>query len=187
MALDLRAAVAPHLDARPSVPEGGVPAGVLVPVIEGEEPSLVFTVRADTLSHHGGEVSFPGGRPHDEDPDLRATALRETQEELGIDPGSVEVLGALPPVPTFVSGFVVVPFVGMLPELPALRPNPAEIAEVLEIPVRTLLSVEREVEWLIEGRTWTGHVFEHDGHVIWGATARMLKTFLDAIREEGWE
>jgi 8-oxo-dGTP pyrophosphatase MutT (NUDIX family) len=182
----LRDSVARHLDPDPVVPDGGRPAAVLVPIVGEEDPEVVFTLRTDTLPSHQGEVSFPGGSRHVEDDDLRATALRETEEELGIPPGAVEVLGALEPIHTFVSGFIVVPYVGLISERPLYRPNPHEIAEVIEAPLRDLLVLEREEELDFEGTIWTGHVFDHGEHRIWGATARILKGFLDILRKEGW-
>src|SRR5918992_5570760 len=108
----LSASLAP---APETLPEGGgAPAGVLVPVIAGAAPSLVFTKRTEDLRRHPGEISFPGGLPHPEDADLRATALRETEEEIGVPAGSVEVVGTLPPISTFVTGILIVPFVGLL-------------------------------------------------------------------------
>src|SRR5512134_3862906 len=95
-------------------------AGVLLPLIDGTEPSLVFTKRSEDLSRHRGEISFPGGLGHDEDDSVERTALRETQEEVGIDPDAIEVLGALEPVHTFVTGILIVPFVGLLAERPVI-------------------------------------------------------------------
>ena len=112
---DIALAVAPHLDAdpRPRPAPGDRLAAVLALVV-GDVPALVFTERAADLSRHPGEVSFPGGLADPEDVDLRATALRETYEEIGIEPASVTVLGALRPIHTFVSAILVTPFVGML-------------------------------------------------------------------------
>src|SRR5207247_4409751 len=103
------------LEARPSpsIPDGVVPAPVLVPVlVAAPEPRLVFTKRTDTLSRHAGEISFPGGLA-DPDEDLAAAALREAQEELGLAPSDVELMGALEPVHTRVTGILILPFVGL--------------------------------------------------------------------------
>jgi 8-oxo-dGTP pyrophosphatase MutT (NUDIX family) len=167
--------------------EGGVPAGVMVPVIEGSEPQLLFTRRTDLVRHHKGEISFPGGVRHGGDPDLLSTALRETEEELGIAPEAFEVLGALPPVPTIVSGYVIVPFVGVLRESPALRPSPVEIDEVLELPVSALDAAEHEVQATDgDGATRGWFAYDVDGHVVWGATGRIVHSFLEALRRSGW-
>jgi 8-oxo-dGTP pyrophosphatase MutT (NUDIX family) len=157
------------------------PAAVLVPVlVASHEPRLVFTKRAKAMSRHAGEISFPGGLA-DPDEGLAATALRETEEELGLPSADVELLGTLPPVHTHVSGILVVPFVGMLHLDPRFTPNAAEIEEVLEFPVQRLLDVGTE-RWLErEDMRFQTYVFEVDGHVIWGATARILRSFLDAL------
>src|SRR5438309_5472446 len=123
------------------------PAAVLLPLVDGEDPVVVFTKRTDHLKRHPGEISFPGGMWHEGDPDLLSTALRETEEELGLPPELVEVLGALEPLQTFTSGFTIVPFVGALEADPAFTANPGEIAAVLEFPLSRLLDVERPMSW----------------------------------------
>lgn len=183
MPSDLRSRLLNALDPSP-VPEpapGDRLAGVLLPLLTGKEPSLVFTLRTDHLPRHAGEISFPGGIEHAEDADLRATALRETREELGIGPEAVEVLGALRPVHTHVSGILVVPFVGMLEARPAFHPNEEEIAEVLEFPISRLAAVEAVVELPVDDHVYRGWAYEVDGHTIWGATARILHEFLDVV------
>jgi 8-oxo-dGTP pyrophosphatase MutT (NUDIX family) len=175
-----RALPPPRLD--PPLPEG-TPAGVLVPLVDGRSPSLLFTLRTELVLHHKGEISFPGGVRHEEDPDLLTTALRETEEELGIPPAAVQVLGALPPVHTMVSGFVIVPFVGRLAELPTMAPSEVEVAEVLQLDLARLAKVEREVLGA-SGRSW--HAYELDGSLVWGATGRVLHSLLDVLRGEGW-
>jgi 8-oxo-dGTP pyrophosphatase MutT (NUDIX family) len=159
------------------------PAAVLLPLVDGVEPSIVFTKRTDDLPRHPGEISFPGGLRHEEDEDLVATALRETEEELGLSPDDVEVLGALEPLETFTSGMSIAPFVGALEADPVFTANPGEIAEVLEFPLSRLIDVERGMSWHHEGQTYWGHVYELDGHTIWGATARILNEFLELIRK----
>jgi 8-oxo-dGTP pyrophosphatase MutT (NUDIX family) len=166
----------------PPLPEG-TPAGVLVPLVEAPAPSLLFTLRTDLVLHHKGEISFPGGVRHEDDPDLMTTALRETEEELGIPSSTVEILGALPAVHTIVSGYVIVPFVGWLAEVPPLSPSPIEVAEVLQLDLARLSKVEREV-LSGEGRAW--HAYELDGSLVWGATGRVLHQLLGILRDEGW-
>ena len=169
---------------RVAVPDVARPAAVLLPLVEDPEPWIVFTKRTDDLPRHPGEISFPGGMRHEGDRDLLATALRETHEELGIDPAAVDVLGALSPLQTFTSGTAIVPFVGTLAADPVFTANPAEIAEVLEFPVARLLEVEKPLAWSREHETYWGHVYELDGHTIWGATARILNEFLELYRKE---
>jgi 8-oxo-dGTP pyrophosphatase MutT (NUDIX family) len=160
-------------------------AGVLVPLVLGEPPTAVFTRRTEHLSRHAGEISFPGGLRHDEDDDLRATALRETREELGLDPAAVDVLGVLPSVHTFVSGILIVPFVGVLVERrPAFRPNDAEIAEVLEFALLELDRAESLVELPRDGGVYRGYAYEMPNATIWGATARILHDLLEAMRAD---
>ena len=167
--------------------EDGVPAAVLVPVIDAPRPRLLLTKRAETVRDHRGEISFPGGVRHREDPDLLATALRETEEELGIPARAVEILGRLAPTPTIVTGYVIVPFVGLLAEVPPLSPSPVEIAEVLEMELGTLARVEREAGRSDPSgvfRTW--FAYEVGGHTVWGATGRIVHGFLESLRSGGW-
>lgn len=169
-------------DPRPPVPAGTSLAAVLVPVVvAGPEPRLVFTRRSDQLSRHAGEISFPGGLLDPGEEPL-AAALREAREELGLSPDAVEVLGALPPVHTVVSGVLVVPFVGLLREEPSFAPNASEIAEVLEFSLPALAAAGQERELEGEGRRFMSYVFDMGGTVIWGATARILWAFLGVAR-----
>lgn len=163
-------------------PGPGRPAAVLIPLVQGPDPEVIFTRRAAGLTRHAGEISFPGGMHDAGDADLLATALREAEEELGLSPDTVDVLGALEPISTFTTGFWVTAFVGALEVAPDLVPNPQEIAEVIQVPVRVLAEVEAEMEWIREDRTWKGFVYEADGHLIWGATGRMLHEFLEVYR-----
>jgi 8-oxo-dGTP pyrophosphatase MutT (NUDIX family) len=143
------------------------------------EPSLLLTVRSDQVRDHKGEISFPGGVTHPEDRDLLATALRETEEELGIEPSAFDVLGALPATHTVVSGYVIQPFVGILAKRPAITPSPIEIAEVLELEIARLAAVEEMVQ------SWFAYTL--DGYTVWGATGRIVHAFLEAwnrAREE---
>jgi 8-oxo-dGTP pyrophosphatase MutT (NUDIX family) len=167
--------------------EPGVPAAVLVPVIDVPRPRLLLTRRTDTVRDHKGEISFPGGVRHAEDPDLLTTALRETDEELGIPGRRVEVLGRLPPTHTIVSGYVIVPFVGLLHEVPPMTPSPVEIAEVLQMDLGRLTTVEQEAGSRDQAgafRTW--YAYELEGHMVWGATGLILHGFLEALRAGGW-
>jgi 8-oxo-dGTP pyrophosphatase MutT (NUDIX family) len=167
-------------------------AAVLALLVREPVPSLLFTVRAGTLSRHAGEVSFPGGLRDPEDADLAATALRETEEEVGVAREAPTVLGALPPVHTFVSGILVTPFVATLRALPPLRVSHGEIDRVLTVPLKTLHAVEAERELRRAGqreggRVWKGWWYETGDATIWGATGFMLHALLDLIRkEEPW-
>jgi 8-oxo-dGTP pyrophosphatase MutT (NUDIX family) len=161
---------------------GGTDAAVLVAIFgHPERPGLVFTERRADLRRHPGEISFPGGRQDSPDEALSRTALREAEEEIGLDPADVELIGALPPVGTFVTGYKVHPFVGMIPADLALRPNPDEVAAVLLFGLEELragFAMRRLVRRGLPIRTPTYEVGEH---LIWGATARILAELLERL------
>jgi 8-oxo-dGTP pyrophosphatase MutT (NUDIX family) len=161
---------------------GGTDAAVLIPIFgHPEQPGLVFTERRSDLRRHPGEISFPGGRQDDPAEDLIATALREAEEEIGLDPGDVEVIGALPPVGTFVTGYKVHPFVGLIPEGLSFRPSPSEVAAILLFRLEELragFAMRRLVRRGIPIRTPTYVIGEH---LIWGATARILGELLGRL------
>jgi 8-oxo-dGTP pyrophosphatase MutT (NUDIX family) len=176
----LREALEPDPQAE-SVPGARV-AAVLLPLIDATDPQMVFTRRTEDLPRHPGEISFPGGMQEEADADVRETALRETEEELGIPPRDVEILGALEPVHTVVSGILIVPLVGMLDARPSFRPDVGEIAEVLEYPLSRLTEAEAIVEWPIGDHVYRGFAYEMDGNTIWGATAHILHDFLLTVK-----
>ena len=188
--VDLRRHLADALvsDPRPEPGPGDRLAAVLVPIVEPADETadaaIVFTRRTEHLSRHAGEISFPGGIRHEDDADLRATALRESEEELALAPSAVEVLGALPAVHTFVSSILVVPFVGLLRGRPAFRPDAGEIAEVLEYGLTSLIDAERTVEFRRQEGVYRGYAYEMGPHTIWGATARILHDLLELVRAE---
>jgi 8-oxo-dGTP pyrophosphatase MutT (NUDIX family) len=169
---------------RSAVPlvEGSLPAAVLVPLFERDgEACVVLTKRPETMPSHQGEIAFPGGKFDGRvDVDLEATALREALEEVGIEPASVEIVAQLEGIATVASRFTSTPFVGFLSEPPVLRPNPLEVVRVLEVPLSALMAegVYREEEW----DTWMAelhvHFYELDDETVWGATARILTSFL---------
>jgi 8-oxo-dGTP pyrophosphatase MutT (NUDIX family) len=161
-------------------------ASVLIPVVGSPEPTLVFTVRTDTLPSHKGQISFPGGSIDPEDVSPEAAALREAQEELGIDPQLVRILGRLDSVPTFVSGYVIHPFVGWMDELPQLTPNSAEVASVMQVP---LADLSDDIRWepgtVHAGRTYPTEAWVWKNNIIWGATARIVRIFLERLSTAG--
>jgi 8-oxo-dGTP pyrophosphatase MutT (NUDIX family) len=179
---DVRTRLEGSLDPHPSPTAGPGDrlAAVLLPLVEGDR--LVLTRRTEHLSRHPGEISFPGGLAHDEDADLAATALRETQEELGLPPDDVAVLGALAPVHTFVSSILIVPFVGVVSGDPVFAPSEAEIAQVLAYPLDELAATETTVEWPRDGHVYRGFAYPmRDGNTIWGATAAILHQLLERL------
>jgi 8-oxo-dGTP pyrophosphatase MutT (NUDIX family) len=166
-------------------PPGLLPAGVLVPLfLVEEDPHLLFTRRTGIVKHHQDQISFPGGVRDPGDPHLLATALRETEEEIGLQPEVVEILGTLNPVTT-VTGFWVNPFVGLIPYPYEFRPNPLEVRQLLFYPVREFYPPDR---WETGDYHYQGKVVRvccwHLGDTtIWGATARMLLDFLARLGE----
>jgi 8-oxo-dGTP pyrophosphatase MutT (NUDIX family) len=156
-------------------------AAVLVPLyVRDGSLWVVLTRRTETVEHHRGQISFPGGAEEEEDGTLLATALRETEEEIGISAADVRVLGALSPLTT-VTDFYVEPFVGAIPYPYVFRPAEAEIAEVVEVPVAAMMDPSALERRALPGRDEPVLFYHHGPHVIWGATARMLKELLDAL------
>ena len=124
---------------------------------------------------------FPGGRQDEPDEDLLATALREAQEEIGLDPARVELAGALPPIGTYVTSYKVHPFVGLIPEGLPLEPNPAEVETVLTFALEKLRGAYAMRRLLRRGVPVRTPTFEVDGHMIWGATGRILQDLLERL------
>ncbi len=176
----LRAALEP--DPRHEPPAGDRLAAVLAPILVEHDHAVVFTRRPEAMSRHPGQISFPGGMLHETDATPADAALRETQEEIGLAPSDVELLGSLPPVHTVVSGTLVVPFVGLVRGRPVYVPNAAEVDEVFEVPLARLMEVEAEEGWERGGQRFTTYVYEVDGRTIWGATAHMLHDLLEIVR-----
>ena len=187
MALTVGDALAARLESEPhpTTRPGDRHAAVVALVIETPEPSILFTERAAGLSRHAGELSFPGGLQEPQDASPAGTAVRETFEEIGLDPSAYRLLGALSPVHTFVSGILVTPFVGLIESLPELAVSDAEIARVLTVPIPVLAAAEEERELHRDGgRVWKGWWYEVQGVTVWGATGFMLHELLEALREE---
>ncbi|TRX73198.1 CoA pyrophosphatase [Pseudomonas mangiferae] len=161
-------------------------AAVLVPVTRSDEPELVLTLRASGLSTHGGEVAFPGGRRDPEDRDLVHTALREADEEIGLPPGLVEVIG---PLSTLVSrhGIKVTPYVGFVPDFVEYRPNDAEIAAVFSVPLTFFCRDPRETTHRIDylGQSWYVPSYRFGEFKIWGLTAIMVVELVNLVFDAG--
>jgi 8-oxo-dGTP pyrophosphatase MutT (NUDIX family) len=163
------------------------PAAVLVPLyVKERELWTLFTKRSEAVENHKGQISFPGGMEALDDASPWETAVRETEEEIGVPRKAVLPLGQLPEVVTF-TGFRIRPFVGAIPWPFELRENAREVASVLEIPIRVLMGPtlveERAFAW--KGRSIPIPVFHVKGHVIWGATAFLLSSLLEALTDEG--
>ena len=158
-------------------------AAVLVPLFEnGGECQILFTKRTDQVKHHKGEISFPGGMFDEEDGNLKKTALREAFEEIGLNEEDVQILGTLDDIVT-VTEFIVTPFVGVFPYPYPFKVSPIEIAELIEVPLKSLLDSDcfGEKEIIQNDRRRIVQTYQFKHHNIWGATARILKQFLDLI------
>jgi 8-oxo-dGTP pyrophosphatase MutT (NUDIX family) len=158
-------------------------AAVLVPLFtKGQDCHIVFTKRSDNVRYHKGEISFPGGVFDDKDLELQRTALREASEEIGLKESDVQIIGVLDDIIT-VTQFIVTPFVGLFPYPYPFELSPIEIAELIEVPLPALLDEdcfsEREI---IRGTSKeVVYAYQYENHIIWGATARILRQFLDLI------
>jgi 8-oxo-dGTP pyrophosphatase MutT (NUDIX family) len=162
-------------------------AGVLVPLFHGQaDLELLFTRRTDTVLTHKGQISFPGGQQEESDQETVETALRESYEEIGLEPSRVTVLGQLDDVFTSVSGFVITPVVGIVEGgIGELRPAPDEVRSVFLVPVSTLLdpSVHTTETREFEDQRYRIHYYSVGDDVIWGATGRIVYQFLKAWEE----
>ena len=160
-----------------------VPAGVMLILYPKDgEYCILLNKRTDRVEHHKGEISFPGGSVDDGDKSALHAALRETHEEMGIRPEDVRVLGAVDDVPTN-SYFLINTFVGTIPYPYEFKPSAAEVAEVLEVPVSTLLSDSsaRDEVRIVDGELSYSPVYAYREHLIFGATARILEQFLGLL------
>jgi 8-oxo-dGTP pyrophosphatase MutT (NUDIX family) len=161
---------------------GSVDAAVLVPLyLDSGDLHAVFTKRRDDLSHHAGEISFPGGRKDFPDEDLRLTALREAEEEIGLPPNEVEVVGALPPVGTFVTNYKIHPFVGVIKPGHAWVPQPTEVEVILELSLPDLIAGHEMKRLVRKGVPFKTPTYTVDGNLIWGATARIVQHLLERV------
>ncbi len=165
-------------------PGDRVPAAVLVLFVHrDEEPHLVFTKKTGEVPHHQGQFSFAGGVVERSDGSRVETALREAREEIGLDSRDVEVLGMLDDVPTATSRFVITPVVAFCRHAPTLQADGREIERILEIPLRRLLDPAsfREELWERDGALHPVFFFTYGEDVVWGATARILRSLLDLL------
>lgn len=162
-------------------------AAVLIAVTDHpSDPDIIFTLRAQHLSTHSGEVSFPGGKWEDSDENLLHTALRESEEEIGLKPEYVEVLASLEPRKTRL-GIQVTPFVGLVPADTTLVPNFSELDAIFRVPVSFFLADKRIRTDLYKQRErdFWAPAYEFNGYEIWGFTANILVTFLNRSLQAG--
>ena len=168
------------------VPPGPlIRAAVLVPLVDRGGPHLVFAKRTETVGTHKGQISFPGGTLDPADASLLDAALRECEEEVGLPRAAVEPLGALDDTETVATQFVITPWVGVVLEPIAWRPDGEEIEKVIEVPLAALVDPAnvRVEHWERQGVLREIHFFDWGGETIWGATARILRHYLDLVLE----
>ena len=161
---------------------GRIDAAVLVPLFVSDGAlHAVFTRRRDDLRRHAGEISFPGGRQDDDESDLRLTALREAEEEIGLPPDAVELIGALQPTPTIATSYAIYPFVGRIEPGHEWTPSAGEVAQILELSLPDLRAGYGRRRLLRRGVPFRTDVYCVGEHLIWGATARILGDLLDRV------
>lgn len=164
-----------------SFPSDQQQAGVLIALTDHvNDPEVILTKRAAKLSTHSGEIAFPGGKHDEDDPDLLYTALREAEEEVGISPEQVEIVGPLGQVMSK-HGLKVTPWVGIVPREISLIPNPGELDEVFTVPLSFFMQEHRYCfdEIRFRGKTLYVPAWDFNGHIIWGLTAYMLVELLN--------
>ncbi|MGZ4795020.1 MAG: NUDIX hydrolase [Acidimicrobiia bacterium] len=173
---------------------GARDAAVLVAMFEAAGvANVVLTKRPETMPSHQGEIAFPGGKREPEDPTLADAALREAQEEVGLDPTTVEIVAELDRIATVASAFTITPFVGLLDVEPSLVPDPREVVDAFVVPVTELLHPDayHEETWDLFGAPRPMAFFELPGETVWGATARILTRLLtlltDSARGPEWD
>jgi 8-oxo-dGTP pyrophosphatase MutT (NUDIX family) len=158
-------------------------AAVLVPLFQKEgDCHLLFTKRSEQVKYHKGEISFPGGVVDEEDKELINTALREADEEIGLKESDVQIIGLLDDIVT-ITEFIVTPIVGLFTYPYSFKVSEVEIAELIEVPLASLLEEDcfSEREIFRGGQNEIVYAYQYGKHIIWGATARILKQFLDLI------
>ena len=161
-------------------------AAVLVPLFQkGKDCHLLFTKRSEEVKYHKGEISFPGGVVDEEDLELINTALREAHEEIGLKERDVQIIGVLDDIVT-ITEFIVTPIVGLFPYPYPFKVSEVEIAELIEVPLASLLEEDcfSEREIFRGGQKEVVYAYQYGKHIIWGATARILKQFLDLITSQ---
>ncbi len=165
-------------------PRRFIPSAVLMPIfLKEEELYIIFTKRTSKVKDHKGQISFPGGKYSKSDLNLLSTALRECQEEIGVEKRHIKILGELDDIIT-VTGYLISPYVGVIPYPYRFKTSVNEVEDIIEVPVSALLNdksfrVERSIK--INGKSFPVYYFFYQGHIIWGATARILKQFLELV------
>ena len=163
-----------------------IPSAVLIPIyLKDGEYHVLFTQRTEKVRDHKGQISFPGGAYEEQDGTMLNTALRESNEEIGLDTGTVELLGELDDFATMGTNYIISPFVGAIPWPFSLKLFPTEVKEIIEVPLLSLLDKDclGQTNQYIDGELVATDSYLYQGKVIWGATARILKQFLGIISQ----
>ena len=157
-------------------------SAVLLPIYHKQgQHYILFTKRTETVQNHKGQISFPGGAYEEQDSTLAHTALRECAEEIGVAAEAIELLGELDDTITTTSGYIIAPFVGVIPWPYPLKVDPIEVEEIVEVPISALLDKDylHKETTVTNGQVVTSYSYHYRGNVIWGVTARILNQFLD--------
>jgi len=163
-----------------------ISAAVLVPFFrKNGSYHILFTRRTEMVEHHKGQISFPGGMREEQDRDLKMTVLREVFEEIGLEKENVDLVGEIDDMETL-TGFQVTPFIGFIPHPFDFRLSRDEIEELIEVPFSFFADRCncKEEKWMHEGIRRNVYVFQYNRHRIWGATARIMKHFVDLLEGE---
>lgn len=175
----------PSIKACPEDEDDCLKAAVLILLYpKNNRPHLVFIKRSHTVHHHQNQISFPGGQKEGTE-SLEQTALRETEEELGLNQQKIKVLGQLTPLYVAASNYLIHPVVAFLEETPHFQAQPEEVAEIIEVPLEHLLKEEnlKKEIWTLRGRKALVPFYHFQDHKIWGATAMILSEFLSLVEE----
>lgn len=162
----------------------GKPAAVLIPIVKRAKLSVLFTVRAKHLNNHAGQISFPGGRWDDTDTNLTETALRESEEEIGLMRNTVDIVGSIKPFRT-ISRYEVTPFIGLVEDSLELTINPLEVDEVFEVPLDYLVEPQNHLSHMIKREEYEYPVWfiPWQDRMIWGATAAFIRSLSNHLIE----
>ena len=152
-------------------------SAVLIPIFYNQgQYHILFTERSDAVVFHKGQVCFPGGTQEPSDSSLLQTALRECEEEIGLEAKDIEILGELDDILTFVTNYVISPFVAFIPHPHSLKTNGREVKGAFSVPLSFLMDEANFKQ--------DSYAYEYEGHIIWGATARILRQFIDLLKFE---
>ncbi|HRY34101.1 MAG TPA: CoA pyrophosphatase [Bacteroidales bacterium] len=167
------------------IPEAYKKSGVLILLYPWQGEAMTLLIRRPEYDGvHSGQIAFPGGKMEEGDENITATALRESQEEVGLNPDKVRILGALTPLYVPPSGYLVHPVIACLEKKPVFRPDPSEVAGIIEIPLKVFFRHETLCEKTVRVKDWSSSVpcYFIDQQIIWGATAMIISEFLELIR-----